>query len=69
VVYVLGAIIGPPATGPGPASDRRLIGSVVAGVYVTLVGLCFLYFYPIYTGRVITYTEWWARMFLGSRWV
>jgi dolichyl-phosphate-mannose-protein mannosyltransferase len=69
VVYVLGAIIGPAAVGPGPAADRRLIGAVVAGVYVTLVAMCFLYFYPIYTGHVITYTEWWARMFLGSRWV
>jgi dolichyl-phosphate-mannose-protein mannosyltransferase len=69
VVYVLGAIIGPAATGRSPATDRRLIGSVVAGVYVSLVALCFLYFYPIYTGQVITYSEWWARMFLGSRWV
>ncbi len=69
VVYVLGAIIGSPATGRGPAADRRLIGSVVAGVYVMLVALCFYYFYPIYTAKVITYAQWWARMFLGSRWV
>jgi dolichyl-phosphate-mannose--protein O-mannosyl transferase len=69
VVYVLGAIIGTGLARDRAAADRRLIGSVIAGVYVGLVALCFAYFYPIFTGQVITYTEWWARMFMGSRWV
>jgi dolichyl-phosphate-mannose--protein O-mannosyl transferase len=69
VVYVLGAFIGPAPPRNQAAADRRLIGSVAAGVYFGLVALCFLYFYPIYTGEVITYTQWWARMFLGTRWV
>jgi dolichyl-phosphate-mannose-protein mannosyltransferase len=69
VVYVLGAIMGT-APAPGrPVSDRRLVGTVVAGAYVVAVALCFAYFFPIYVGDVITYNEWWARMWLGPRWV
>jgi dolichyl-phosphate-mannose--protein O-mannosyl transferase len=68
VVYVLGAIIGPPRH-VKPDSDHRLIGSIVAGAYVLLVAACFAYFYPIYSGMDITYTEWFSRMWLGSRWV
>lgn len=66
VVYVLGAMIRGPA--PGRASDRVLIGSVVAGVYMVAVATNFAYFYPIYTSSPITYTRWLARMWLGSRW-
>ncbi|MEV4141352.1 phospholipid carrier-dependent glycosyltransferase [Dactylosporangium sp. NPDC049742] len=68
VVYVLGAIIGPPRH-VNPASDHRLIGSIVAGAYVTLVAICFAYFYPIYSATVITNAEWLSRMWLGSRWI
>jgi dolichyl-phosphate-mannose--protein O-mannosyl transferase len=42
---------------------------VVAGAYVMLVALNFAYFYPIYTGQVIPYEAWQARIWLGSRWV
>ena len=66
VVYVLGAVIGPARR---PGSDRRLIGATIAGTYVLLVAACFAYFYPIYTGLDITYTEWLGRMWLGSRWI
>jgi len=31
--------------------------------------LCFAYFYPIYVGETITYTDWYARMWLGNKWV
>jgi dolichyl-phosphate-mannose-protein mannosyltransferase len=68
VVYVLGAIIGPPRR-VQPYSDRRLIGAIIAGAYVLLVAACFAYFYPIYAGENITYTEWFSRMWLGGRWV
>ncbi len=34
-----------------------------------LVAACFAYFYPIYTGGNLTYAEWFARMWLGNRWV
>ncbi|MEU2611374.1 phospholipid carrier-dependent glycosyltransferase [Micromonospora sp. NPDC007271] len=76
VVYVLGAIASPApasATAPPPSeqhvSDRRLVGGVVAGAYVLLVALCFGYFYPIFVGRLMTYAEWSARMWLDGRWI
>jgi dolichyl-phosphate-mannose--protein O-mannosyl transferase len=71
VVYVLGAIMTPRegiATGAA-RTDRQLVGTVVAGVYVVLVALCFAYFYPIFTGELITYQSWQGRMWLGSRWI
>ncbi|GAA2216595.1 dolichyl-phosphate-mannose--protein mannosyltransferase [Micromonospora olivasterospora] len=75
VVYVLGAIMTParaPATTDGAADgdgDRRMIGALVAGAYVLLVAICFAYFHPLYVGTSIPYTEWAARMWLGSRWI
>jgi dolichyl-phosphate-mannose-protein mannosyltransferase len=68
VVYVLGAVIGPPRH-VDPTSDRRLIGTIVAGTYVSLVAVCFAYFYPIYAAVDITNAEWLSRMWLGSRWM
>jgi dolichyl-phosphate-mannose--protein O-mannosyl transferase len=70
VVYVLGALVTPP--GPDRATvlgfDRRTIGAMIAGGYVTLVALNFAYFYPVFTGQVIPYEAWQARMWLDS-WV
>ncbi|MEU7874582.1 phospholipid carrier-dependent glycosyltransferase [Dactylosporangium sp. NPDC049140] len=63
VVYVLGAVIGP------PGGARRRTGAVIAGVYVLLVAACFAYFYPIYAGVPIPYTDWLDRLWLGNRWV
>jgi dolichyl-phosphate-mannose-protein mannosyltransferase len=68
VVYVLGAIIGPPRR-TAPDSDHRLIGSIIAGTYMLLVAACFAYFYPIYSGTSLPYADWLARMWLGSRWI
>jgi dolichyl-phosphate-mannose--protein O-mannosyl transferase len=71
VVYALGAIMTPPsgvATGSA-RTDRQLIGTVVIGVYVVLVALCFAYFYPIFVGHLISYQSWQARMWLGGRWI
>ncbi|WIM93441.1 phospholipid carrier-dependent glycosyltransferase [Actinoplanes oblitus] len=59
VVYVLGAII----------AEFRATGVVVTAVYVVAVALCFAYFYPIFVDWVIPYDSWWARMWLGTRWV
>jgi dolichyl-phosphate-mannose-protein mannosyltransferase len=71
VVYVLGAIMTPPegVTSGADRTDRQLVGTVVAGVYVVLVALCFAYFYPIFVGQLIPYTSWQSRMWLGSRWI
>jgi dolichyl-phosphate-mannose--protein O-mannosyl transferase len=71
VVYVLGAIMTPPeGTAAGSRrTDRQLIGTVAAGVYVAAVALCFAYFFPIFVGQLIPYDSWSARMWLGSRWI
>lgn len=78
VVYVLGALIAPPdgdvgetaALVPGDAGyERRLVGSIAAGAYVLLVALCFAYFYPIFVGRLIPYSDWLSRMWLDGRWI
>jgi dolichyl-phosphate-mannose-protein mannosyltransferase len=82
VVYVLGAIMNPapvesagwgqsrPAGSDGTGMfDRRVLGAVILGAYVLVVGACFAYFYPIYTGEIIPYPDWSARMWLGNRWI
>ncbi|HEU4347149.1 MAG TPA: phospholipid carrier-dependent glycosyltransferase [Actinoplanes sp.] len=71
VVYALGAIMTPPdgiATGAG-RTDRQLIGTVAAGVYVLAVALCFAYFYPVFVGQLMSYESWQHRMWLGGRWI
>ena len=80
VTYVLGCLI----TGPGvgrygqgriqrrlalSADDRRLYGTVAAGTFVVLVGICFWIYYPLYVGDSIPYEDWYRRMLLGNRWV
>jgi dolichyl-phosphate-mannose-protein mannosyltransferase len=75
VVFVLGAIITRPTNGLSPTAvtvagaDRRLYGTAVATVYVVAVGLCFWYFYSIWTAQSIVYQDWWHHMWLGNRWV
>jgi dolichyl-phosphate-mannose--protein O-mannosyl transferase len=46
-----------------------LFGTIFAALYIGLVALCFAYFYPVYVGKIITYAEWSARMWLGGRWI
>jgi dolichyl-phosphate-mannose-protein mannosyltransferase len=62
VTYCLGVIL-------GAASDsdhRRAKGVTVVAVYVGLVALNFLFFYPIYTGASLTVAEWDTRMWFDS---
>jgi dolichyl-phosphate-mannose--protein O-mannosyl transferase len=67
VVYVLGAIVTPPAGVPQTA-DRRLVGAIVVGAYVLLVAVCFAYFHPLYVGTSIPYTDWGRHLWLDGRW-
>jgi dolichyl-phosphate-mannose-protein mannosyltransferase len=70
VVYVLGVLMTPGKSGKDTlfGFDRRITGIVLAGAYVMLVALNFAYFYPIYTGQLIPYEAWQARMWVSS-WV
>ncbi|MDR7280650.1 dolichyl-phosphate-mannose--protein mannosyltransferase [Catenuloplanes atrovinosus] len=73
VAYVLGAIMTPTFASQRldheAVLERRKIGAVVLGVYLILVAVCFWYFYPVFVGESIPYSEWSARMWLGSRWI
>jgi dolichyl-phosphate-mannose-protein mannosyltransferase len=69
VVYLFGALINAPPGRHVPGPDRRALGSLVFGAYLLIVAWCFMYFYPIYTGETIRYTDWFARMWLGGRWI
>jgi dolichyl-phosphate-mannose-protein mannosyltransferase len=84
VVYVFGAIMKGPvgnvaaAAGGGIrrgisrayARDPRLFyGGLAFAAYLLLIAWCFSYFHPIYVGEKITYAQWFARMWLGNRWI
>jgi dolichyl-phosphate-mannose-protein mannosyltransferase len=48
--------------------QRRTWGTTVAGAFLVLVVLNFAYFYPIFTGQLLTYPEWLHRMWF-RRWI
>jgi len=45
---------------------RKEISQALITIAVVLIALNFIYFYPIFTGEVITYDAWYARMWLPS---
>jgi dolichyl-phosphate-mannose--protein O-mannosyl transferase len=45
---------------------RKQISQALITVALILIALNFIYFYPIFTGEVITYDAWYARMWLPS---
>ena len=50
-------------------NPRLFYGALFMGVYLLIVGWCFAYFWPLYTGERITYASWFAHMWLGGRWI
>jgi len=50
---------------------RRSVGAGVAGAYLLTVLLMFYYFYPIYAGKVIPYSDWLSHMWyrVGKGWI
>lgn len=62
VTLILGSVLG----NSSGTRERRLGGAMLVGGYVLVIGLTFAYFYPIYTGQVITYAQWHARMWLET---
>lgn len=63
LALALGKLLGP-ANGP-----RRIVGAVLVGALLVAVIWNFAYFYPIFTGELLTRSEWWLRMWLGNAWV
>lgn len=45
---------------------KRDILQALIALVVVLIALNFIYFYPIFTGEIITYDSWYARMWLPS---
>lgn len=45
---------------------KRDISQALIALVVVLIALNFIYFYPIFTGEIITYDSWYARMWLPS---
>ncbi len=68
LTMALGMVIGP-APAPGGDPTRRTVATMAVAGYVLAIGLCFLYFYPIYVGETIPYESWHARMWLGRLWI
>ncbi|HEY9291625.1 MAG TPA: phospholipid carrier-dependent glycosyltransferase [Microlunatus sp.] len=61
VALCLGLLIGRrPRT--GDERRRRMIGGIVAGVFVALVAVNFAYIYPILTDQLLPYSKWLSRM-------
>ncbi len=55
---LLGRLLG----GPRTSYHRRVVGTVLAGTFVVLVVVNFAWFWPIYTGELITKAEWMQRI-------
>jgi dolichyl-phosphate-mannose--protein O-mannosyl transferase len=64
IVLCLGLILGSARGVPW----RRWLGSGVIGLYVVTVVILFFYFYPILSGKVIPYSEWYSHMWY-SGWI
>ncbi len=64
VVLCLGTLIG----GPRASERRRMWGTAVAGAFVVLVILNFAWFWPIYTGDLLTTPDWLDRVWF-KRWI
>jgi dolichyl-phosphate-mannose-protein mannosyltransferase len=47
----------------------RRVTTALLGMYALAIVWCFAYFYPIFTAERITYAQWFARMWLGRRWI
>ncbi|MCX4911385.1 dolichyl-phosphate-mannose--protein mannosyltransferase [Streptomyces sp. NBC_00878] len=62
VAMLVGAMLGP----PGSSENRRARGAVGAGVLVLLIVWNFVYFFPIYAGTTIPYSDWHSRMWLDT---
>jgi dolichyl-phosphate-mannose-protein mannosyltransferase len=64
VTLCLGTMIG----GPRASYQRRMWGTAFAGAFLVLVIINFAWFWPIYTGELITTPQWLHRVWF-NRWI
>ena len=64
LTMLLGVVMG----GPRAGANRRMWGTTVAGAFVVLVVVNFAWFWPIYTGELITTPEWLERIWF-KQWI
>ena len=62
LTLALGVLMG----GPRASARRRLVGTTIAGAFVVLVVLNFAWFWPIYTGELITTPDWLHRIWFKA---
>ena len=64
LTMLLGVLMG----GPRAGASRRMWGTAAAGAFVVLVVVNFAWFWPIYTGELITTPEWLERVWF-KQWI
>ncbi|MGZ5416160.1 MAG: dolichyl-phosphate-mannose--protein mannosyltransferase [Nocardioides sp.] len=64
LTLVIGVLMG----GPTASYQRRLWGTAVAGAFVVLVVANFAWFWPVYTGELITTPDWLKRIWF-RQWI
>ncbi|MEP7090318.1 MAG: phospholipid carrier-dependent glycosyltransferase [Nocardioidaceae bacterium] len=64
IVLCLGSMMG----GPHASDQRRIWGTAVAGAFVVLVIVNFAWFWPIYTGELISTPHWLERIWF-KQWI
>jgi dolichyl-phosphate-mannose-protein mannosyltransferase len=62
VTLVLQDVLGPPQAG----ALRRQVGLSVVSLYVAVVAMTFVFFYPLLTGQPLSHAEWVQRMWFPS---
>jgi len=62
LAMVCGVVLGRADANP----VRRGVGTVVIVTLVAGVGLCFAYFFPLWTGQLLTHEQWLGRIWFGS---
>jgi dolichyl-phosphate-mannose-protein mannosyltransferase len=65
VAIMLGKILGPRDATP----RRRAVGASLVGSYLMLAILAAAALYPLWTGDVIPYDDWWNRLLRIRSWV
>jgi dolichyl-phosphate-mannose--protein O-mannosyl transferase len=66
VVLVLQDVLGPVDGGVDDDPFRRQVGLAVVCLYVAIVAVSFVYFWPVLTGQPLSHADWLRRMWFAS---